>query len=165
MAPLGVPQVSLLGPYFLGIPGGAVGRPSPCCTTAFMALPCRGTTAPKALCVRGCFGFSPGLSAAVMLQGRLETLALLWHEKQGARGQSEGKLVFHTSAPLRVVVVFIRQAEMQEHDREWCHKTWPFSFGLQGPRALEGSPGLAALVETTQQKDVATQGPRMLSSH
>lgn len=68
--------------------------------------------------VCGCFGFSPGLSATVMLQGRLEILVLLWHEKQGPRGQSEGKLVFHMSAPLRLVAAFIPQAEMQEHDTE-----------------------------------------------
>lgn len=50
--PLECPRdLSLLGPNFLGIPGGAVVRPSPCCTAAIMALPCRGTTAPKALCV------------------------------------------------------------------------------------------------------------------
>lgn len=62
--------------------------------------------------------------------------------------------MFHTSAPLRVVAVFILQAEMHEHDRELCHKTWPFFFGLKGPRALKGSPGLAAVMETPQQRDM-----------
>lgn len=108
---------------------------------------------PQRLCV-WLLLVQPWFSAPVMLQGRLEILVLLWHEKQSPRGQSEGKLVFHTPAPLRVVAVFILQAETQEHDREWCHKTWPFFFGLQGPRAFKGSPGLAALVETTQQRDM-----------
>lgn len=74
-----------------------------------MALPCRGTTAPKALCVAA----SDSALVCVMLQGRLETLVVLWHEKQGPRGQSEEKLVFLTSAPLRVVAVFILQAEIE----------------------------------------------------
>lgn len=41
-----------------------------------------------------------------------------------------------------------------KHDRKWCHKTWPSFFGLKGPRALKGSPGLVSLVETTQQRDL-----------
>lgn len=142
-------DLSLLGPYFLGILGGAVGRPSSFCTAAFMPLPCR-RQQPQ----RPCFWllqvqpwFVSNCNAPM-----LEILVLLCHEEQGPRGQSEGKLVFHMFASLRVVAVFILWAEMQEHDREWCRKTRPFSFGLKGPRALEGSPGLAALVETTQQR-------------
>lgn len=144
-------DLSLLAPYFLGIFGGAVGRPSPCCTGALVALPCRGQQ-PQRPCV-WLLWVQPWLvsncSAPV-----LETSVLLCHEEQGPRGQGEGKLVFLMSASLRVVAVFVLQDEMQEHDREWYHKTQPFFFGLKGPRALKGSPGLAALVETTQQRDM-----------
>lgn len=115
--PLECPRdLSLLGPYFLGIPGCAVEDPLHAAQLpSWLCL--AGDNSPKGPAC-GCFGFSPGLSVTVMLQGRLEILVLLWHEKQGPRGQSEGKLVFHMSAPLRVVAVFIPQAEMQEQDRE-----------------------------------------------
>lgn len=109
-------DLSLLGPYFLGIAGCAVEDPLHAAQLpSWLCL--AGDNSPKGPAC-GCFGFSPGLSVTVMLQGRLEILVLLWHEKQGPRGQSEGKLVFHMSAPLRVVAVFIPQAEMQEQDRE-----------------------------------------------
>lgn len=127
--PLECPRdLSLLEPYFLGSQGVLWGDPL------------RAAQLPSWLCLAGeqqpqgplcgCFRFSPSLSATVMLEGRLETLVLLQHEKQGPRGQSEGELMFHMSAPLRVVAVFILQAEMQDDDRECCHKMWPFFCGL-----------------------------------
>lgn len=113
-----------------GVPQGFVtsgiqlpGHPRGCCGETLSGLhsclhgsALQGDNSPKGS-VCSCFRFSPGLSATVMLQDRLETLVLLWHEKQGPRGQSEEKLVFHMSSPLRVIAVFILQAEMQEHDR------------------------------------------------
>lgn len=104
--------------------------PQACRRAALVGLPWRGTTVPKdPVCAR--FRLSPGFAVRCSRAG-WRALVPPRHTEQGPRRQGEGGLVFRTtSAPLRVVAVFILQDEAKEHDRERYHETWPFFFGLK----------------------------------